>query len=39
MKRTHPQADDPTTVIEAIKEHGVSAFRAVGENYENEDTQ
>jgi len=37
MKRTHPQADEPKSVIEAVKQHGVSAFRAVGENYDNDD--
>jgi len=39
MKRTHPQADEPKSVIEAVKQHGISAFRAKGDNYDNENTQ
>lgn len=39
MNRTHPQADEPKSVIEAVKQHGISAFRAVGDNYDNENTQ
>jgi hypothetical protein len=36
MRETHPQADEPKTVIEAVNEHGITAFRAVGANYDNE---
>ncbi len=36
MQRTHPQADEPKSVIEAVKQHGISAFRAKGANYDNE---
>jgi len=37
MKRTHPQASEPKTVIEAVKQYGISAFRAKGDNYDNDD--
>jgi len=36
MKRTHPQADEPISVIEAVKQHGIGAFRANGANYDDE---
>jgi len=34
MNRTHPQEDEPVSVIEAVNKHGISAFRAKGDNYE-----
>lgn len=34
---THnPETLDPKSVIEAVKEHGISAFRAKGANYGND---
>jgi len=34
MNETH-NADEPTTVIEAVKQHGIQAFRAKGDNYDD----